>query len=131
MDPRPAERLPLLSEHIGIPVNVAEVEHTKRSRQRHRFSPALLIVPVTVLCRLAIMLPSTTSFSILEMISCRLWYYWHDPASIPPTGQIPDELCSIPGVQEYYAAVVSIQAALGGIGSLSHRFIIQSTLIID
>ncbi|KAF8813233.1 MFS general substrate transporter [Phlegmacium glaucopus] len=85
---------------------------------RSRFSPVILIIPIAIICRLAIMLPSTTNFRILEVAACRFWYYLHDPEAIPPSGRIPDELCSIADVNQYYAAMASILALGDGVGTV-------------
>ena len=85
------------------------------SRER-RVSAATLIIPIAVICRLAIMLPSTTNFRILEIAACRLWYYLNDPAAIPPGG-IPEDMCKLSGVDRYYAAMSSVLAVGDGIGS--------------
>ena len=89
-----------------------------RSQEHSRFSPATLIIPVAIICRLAIMLPSTTNFQVMENASCRLWYWLYDPASIPSDGHIPDAFCTVPAVTEYYAAIASLSALADGFGSL-------------
>ena len=83
-----------------------------------RFSPAILIIPVAIICRFTLMLPSTTNFRIQQVAACRFWYYLNDPDSIPSSGVIPDELCSIAGVNQYYAAMASILAVGDGVGGL-------------
>ncbi|CAA7266701.1 unnamed protein product [Cyclocybe aegerita] len=88
------------------------------SRERRRFSPTTLIAPIAIICRLALLLPSTTNFLISQGAACRLWYLLHDPSSIPPIGRIPDELCEIPEVDKYYAAFLSVLAALDGVGTV-------------
>lgn len=64
------------------------------------------------------MLPSTTNFRILQVAACRFWYYLNDAEAIPSSGPIPDELCSIAGVNQYYAAMTSILSVGDGVGSL-------------
>jgi hypothetical protein len=56
------------------------------------------------------MLPSTTNFRILQVAACRFWYYLNDPEAFPSSGRIPVELCSIAGVNQYYATMASILA---------------------
>ena len=85
---------------------------------RSRFSPITLIIPIAILCRFTIMLPSTTNFRILQIAACRFWYYLNDPEAIPSNGRIPDELCSTAGVNRYYATMASILAVGDGVGSL-------------
>jgi hypothetical protein len=85
---------------------------------KSRFSPIILIIPIAIICRFAVMLPSTTNFRIVQVAACRFWYYLNDPEAIPSSGQIPDEFCSIAGVNQYYAAMSSILAVGDGVGSL-------------
>ena len=85
---------------------------------RSRFSPIILIIPIAIICRFTIMLPSTTNFRILQIVACRFWYYLNDPEAIPSNGRIPDELCSIAGVNQYYATMASILAVGDGVGRL-------------
>ncbi|KAJ6461030.1 MFS general substrate transporter [Mycena sanguinolenta] len=82
-----------------------------------KYSPITLIMPVAMICRLAIRLPSTTTFHIIEQLLCRAWYLSHDPGSIPPSGRIPDSMCALPDVQKRYATVLTTMAISDGIGS--------------
>ena len=79
-----------------------------------------LIIPIAIICRLAITLPSIADFRVIEMVSCRLWYWMNDPSSIPPDGHIPSALCAIPGVNEYYATIITLIVLGDGIGSEFH-----------
>ncbi|KAF7377866.1 MFS general substrate transporter [Mycena sanguinolenta] len=85
--------------------------------RRTKYSPITLIMPVAMICRLAIRLPSTTTFHIIEQLLCRAWYLSHDPGSIPPNGRIPDAMCALPDVQKRYATVLTVMAISDGIGS--------------
>jgi hypothetical protein len=105
-------------------------QFTSITRLRLRFSPVILIIPIAIIFRLAIMLPSTTNFRILEIAACRFWYYFNDPAAIPPRGGISDDLCSIAGVNQYYAAMASVLAVVDGVGSLSFPLNIMETELI-
>jgi hypothetical protein len=107
--------------HEPLPMVPAETLLTDINHQESgarcwsRFSPVILIIPFAIICRLTIMLPSTTNFRILEVAACRFWYYLHDPEAIPPSGPIPDHLCSIPDVNQYFAAMTSILALGDGV----------------
>ncbi|KAK7028298.1 MFS general substrate transporter [Favolaschia claudopus] len=101
-----SERVPLLDPNPP-PTN-----------ERRHISGTILIVPLALLCRIATLLPTTTTFYILQQFICRRYYKIHDPASIPPDGIIPDELCAVPAVGESYAAFITVVALLDGIGSL-------------
>ncbi|KAJ7912561.1 MFS general substrate transporter [Mycena leptocephala] len=83
-----------------------------------RYSGATLIVPVALLCRVATLLPTTTTFYILQQFICRRYYLAHDPSRIPPDGRIPVPLCALPAIDESYAAFIAIVALLDGIGAL-------------
>ena len=73
------------------------------------------------------MLPSTTNSRILQVTTCRFWYYLNDPEAIPSSGRIPDELCSIAGVNRYYAAMAFVLLVGDGVGSLFLSFFIMKT----
>ncbi|KAF8218225.1 MFS general substrate transporter [Mycena galopus ATCC 62051] len=81
--------------------------------------PVALMIPVALTCRLAIRLPSTTTFHIIEQLLCRAWYSSHDPGGIPAEGRIPDAMCALPVVQKRYATVLTIMAISDGIGSMA------------
>ncbi|KAJ7078514.1 MFS general substrate transporter [Mycena epipterygia] len=85
---------------------------------RRKYSPITLIIPVAMICRLAIRLPSTTTFHVIEQLICRVWYSSNDPESIPSDGRIPDALCALPIVQQKYAAALTTMAVSDGIGSM-------------
>ncbi|KAF8810289.1 MFS general substrate transporter [Phlegmacium glaucopus] len=87
-----------------------------RSQEPPRFSPATLIIPIAIICRFAIMLVTTTSFRVIQIFSCQLWYWTYDPSKIPLDGQMPDALCKIPAVQKYFAAVSILFSLCDGIG---------------
>lgn len=107
-----SEEAPLLERN-------PENRHRSQSRSRERsFSAVTLIIPIAIICRLAILLPSTANFRITEIAACRLWYYLNDPKAIPPGGGIPEELCSRSEVDKLYAAITSILAIGAGLGSL-------------
>jgi len=86
-----------------------------RSHERSRFSPATLIIPIAIICRFALLLVTTTTFRIIRIVSCQLWYWMNDPSSIPSDGHIPDALCKIPAVDKYFVAITTLFAALGGV----------------
>ena len=122
MATNPHEPLPVASEETPL-IHSNHQEITARcSNLRSRFSPAILIIPIALICRFTIMLPSTTNFRILQLTACRFWYHLNDPKATPSSGQIPDELCSIAGVNRYYAAMASILAVGDGVGSLFFVF---------
>ncbi|KAJ7653209.1 MFS general substrate transporter [Mycena polygramma] len=88
-------------------------------RSRVKYSPVTLIIPVALICRLAIRLPSTTTFHVIEQLICRVWYLSNDPATIPPDGSIPDALCALPIVQRKYTAALTVMAISDGLGSMA------------
>jgi len=77
-----------------------------------------LIIPIAIICRLAITLPSIANFRMIEMVSCRLWYWMNDPSSIPPDGHIPNTLCAIPGVNKSYATIITLIVLGDRIGTI-------------
>ncbi|KDR78059.1 hypothetical protein GALMADRAFT_245037 [Galerina marginata CBS 339.88] len=81
--------------------------------QRRRFSPLILVIPLATIYRFAIILPTTTSFRIIQLVACQVWYHWNDPSTIPTP-----ESCSTPGVDRYYSAIISILAIGDGIGGI-------------
>ncbi|KAF7361353.1 MFS general substrate transporter [Mycena sanguinolenta] len=103
------ERVPLLDPAPSTPAN---------RKWLRNYSGATLIVPLALLCRIATLLPTTTTFYILQQFICRQYYRAHDPARIPPDGHMSDELCSLPAIDENYAAFIAIVALMDGIGSL-------------
>ena len=95
--------------HIGT--------HRPRSfLSKRRFSLVLLIIPVAVIHRFAVNLPTTTGFVIFQSIACRIWYNINDPTAFPGS-PIPRELCTTSATDKYYAALISILSTADGIGS--------------
>ncbi|KAJ7641455.1 MFS general substrate transporter [Roridomyces roridus] len=88
------------------------------SHPPRRLSGTTLIYPLALVCRVATLLPTTTTFFILQQFICRRYYRDHDPARIPPDGHIPDAMCAQPAVEERYAAFIALVALMDGIGSL-------------
>ncbi|KAH7922162.1 MFS general substrate transporter [Leucogyrophana mollusca] len=84
--------------------------------KRPKFSPATLVIPVAIVCHFASLLPSTTSFLIIQRIACKLWYAVHDPDNVPPDGRVPEALCSVPLVKKQIATVFSAIAVIDGLG---------------
>ena len=115
MDTQP---FPVASEETPLIDSNHQESGARCSYLRSRFSPVILIVPIAIICRFTMMLPSTTNFRIVQVAACRFWYYLNDPEAIPSSGRIPDELCSMGGVNQYYAAMASILAVGDGVGSL-------------
>jgi hypothetical protein len=122
MATHPHEPLPVASEETPL---IDSNHQEGGSYLRSRFSPVILIIPIAILCRFTIMLPSTTNFRIVQIAACRFWYYLNDPEAIPSSGRIPDELCSIAGVNQYYAAMSSILSVGDGVGSWFLSFLIM------
>ena len=115
-EPLPA-LLSVASEEIPL-IDSNRESVSQCSYLRSRYSPIVLIIPIANISRFTILLPSTTNFSILQVAACRFWYYLNDPEAIPSGGRIPDDLCSIAGVNKYYATMASILAVGDGVGSL-------------
>jgi len=90
-----------------------------RSHERSRFTPTTLIIPIAIICRFGLMLVTTTTIRIAQIASCRLWYGMNDPSSIPSDGHIPDALCKIPAVNQYFAAIVILLSVGDGVGCKS------------
>ncbi|KDR78060.1 hypothetical protein GALMADRAFT_266598 [Galerina marginata CBS 339.88] len=84
-----------------------------RSAEYARLSPTTFIIPLALVYRLALLLPTTTNLRIIQLVACRIWCYRNDPTRIP-TG----ESCSTPGVDRYYSAITSILAIGDGIGGM-------------
>ncbi|KAJ6510526.1 MFS general substrate transporter [Mycena sanguinolenta] len=105
------ERDPLLGPAASTPV-------TRKWLGNGNHTGATLIVPLAFLGRLATLLPTTTTFYILQQFICRRYYLTHDPARIPPDGHMPGELCALPAIDENYAAFIALVALMDGIGSL-------------
>ncbi|KAF7324877.1 MFS general substrate transporter [Mycena kentingensis (nom. inval.)] len=93
-------------------------EHRSLLDPRSTLSPIALVIPIAALCRLAIRLPSTTTFRVIEQLLCRLWYADNDTSRIPPMGRIPDALCAIPEVKTRYAKALTVMAISDGLGSM-------------
>ncbi|KAJ7038576.1 MFS general substrate transporter [Mycena alexandri] len=109
-DPHETERVPLLSSPDTPPAS---------SRWSRPISASALIVPVALLCRVATLLPTTTTFFIIQQFVCRQYYLAHDPTRVPPPGErIPSELCALPAIDERYAAFMALVALMDGVGSL-------------
>lgn len=82
-----------------------------------RYSPVSLIIPIAVACRLSMLLPSTTTFDLIHQLICRLWYAKHGkPGDIPPSGHMPDALCSIPPIDKNYATALTLMGLVDGVG---------------
>ncbi|KAJ7449238.1 MFS general substrate transporter [Mycena latifolia] len=109
---------PPLDAGEHTPLLEAECSPAASARQRGKYSPITLIIPVTMICRLAIRLPSTTTFNLIQQLICRVWYAAHDPARIPSDGRIPEALCAVPAVQQKYAAALTTMALCDGLGSM-------------
>ncbi|KAJ3509497.1 hypothetical protein NLJ89_g5196 [Agrocybe chaxingu] len=109
---------PVLDEPAGSLEVLDRVERRVAVVSQRERTTTTLIAPIAIICRLALLLPSTTNFLISQGAACRLWYLLHDPSSIPPIGRIPEELCGIPEVDKYYAAFSSVLAALDGVGTV-------------
>jgi hypothetical protein len=111
---------PPLAVAGGSGENTALLESVDRSlsadMRRSKYSPVALIVPVAIISRLAVRLPSTTTFHVIQQLICRIWYTSNDPDSIPPIGQIPETMCALPAVQEKYAAALTTMAISDGLG---------------
>ncbi|KAF7328926.1 MFS general substrate transporter [Mycena venus] len=108
------ERVPLLE-----PEPLPDVDPHPVARRWPGYSGETLIVPLALLCRVATLIPTTTTFFLLQQFICRRYYLAHDPARIPPDGQpMPDALCALPAVEKNYAAFIALCALLDGIGSL-------------
>ncbi|KAJ7471907.1 MFS general substrate transporter [Mycena latifolia] len=110
-EPLDDERVPLLEPPpSSLPA--------AQGRWLPRYSGTTLIVPLALVCRIASLLPTTTTFYILQQFICRQYYRAHDPARIPPDGRMSDALCSLPAIEENYAAFIALVALMDGIGSL-------------
>ncbi|KAJ7334830.1 major facilitator superfamily domain-containing protein [Mycena albidolilacea] len=112
------ERVPLLDPVPDSDLPPAPESFPTSRGWLGRFSGATLIVPLALLCRVATLIPTTTTFYILHQFICRRYYLTHDPARIPPDGRMPDELCALPVIDESYAAFMALVALMDGIGSL-------------
>ncbi|KAJ7240976.1 MFS general substrate transporter [Mycena rebaudengoi] len=80
---------------------------------------ASLIIPIALLGRLAILLPSTTNFHVFRQFICRQWYFANDPDRVPPDGRMPQELCMLPSIQRNYATLLVAMGTLDGIASMA------------
>ncbi|KAJ6491559.1 MFS general substrate transporter [Mycena vulgaris] len=108
-EPVDNECAPLLQPASVPPAN-------RRWLSRH--SGPTLIVPLALICRVATLLPTTTTLYILQQFICRSYYRAHDPSHIPPDGRMPDAMCSLPAIEENFAAFVALVSLMDGIGSL-------------
>lgn len=79
---------------------------------------ASLIIPIALLGRLAILLPSTTNFHVFRQFICRQWYFANDPDRVPSDGRIPQELCMLPSIQRNYAMLLVAMGTLDGIACI-------------
>ncbi|KAF8147778.1 hypothetical protein K438DRAFT_1867303 [Mycena galopus ATCC 62051] len=95
-----------------------------------RYSGATLIVPLALLCRVATLLPTTTTFYILQQFICRRYYRIHDPTRVPPDGHMSDAMCALPAIEESYAAFIALVALMDGIGC-ADLALICSTLVLS
>ncbi|KAF9068291.1 major facilitator superfamily domain-containing protein [Rhodocollybia butyracea] len=82
------------------------------------YSPAIFIIPVIVLARLASNLPTSTTVYLIQQIVCRNYYQNHDPSRIPPDGTMSDDMCEVEDVQQQYSAVVSLIGVCNGIACI-------------
>ncbi|THU83908.1 MFS general substrate transporter [Dendrothele bispora CBS 962.96] len=103
-----SERTPL--------VQLPHEQQPKTSTGTTNFSSAVLIIPIAVLCRLAIKLPSTTTLYVIHQYICRRHYLSHGVAI--PVGDLPDDLCSIPEVERTFSATYTAMTAIDAIGSI-------------
>ncbi|KAJ7485187.1 MFS general substrate transporter [Mycena galericulata] len=109
IEPLADERDPLL-ESASVP----PAPH----RWPRRYPGTILIVPLALICRVATLIPTTTTFLILQQFICRRYYLTHDPARIPPDGRMPETLCTQPAVEARYAAFIALVALMDGLGSV-------------
>lgn len=110
--------------HTDSPDPTSETEPLLQPQQTEdanigplKVSPVTLIFPVVLVYRLAMLLPSTTTFYMLKQFACRLWYVLHDPDAIPPGG-LSDEQCAIPPVQRMFSGMLTFVAIMDGVGSV-------------
>lgn len=83
---------------------------------RPTYSPAVLLIPVALLCRLAIMLPVTTTYYVVQQFICRLHYLLNDPDSLPSDGSLPASMCAIPIVEKNFATALIVVGLMEGLG---------------
>ncbi|KAG9315480.1 major facilitator superfamily domain-containing protein [Chiua virens] len=89
------------------------------SRERHRFSPETLLIPVALATKLASVLPHTTLLEILRLAVCKLWNVSHgDPATLLADGSISPALCDAPEVATYFSTIIAILGVTEGIVSM-------------
>ncbi|KAG8711987.1 hypothetical protein FRC08_015172 [Ceratobasidium sp. 394] len=112
VDDEPTEESPLLAEQED-----AAAPPTKASRFV-RFQRAHLALPVVFFGFFAGTITLTTSVEILQIISCQFWWSRHDPSRIPPDGNIPNELCGVPGVQKLFSQLFQVFIILDLCGGL-------------
>ncbi|KAJ7772995.1 major facilitator superfamily domain-containing protein [Mycena maculata] len=108
-----------IDEHVPLlqPQSVAP-PYVSWRRWLPRYSGTTLIIPLALICRVATLLPTTTTFFILQRFICRNYYRTNDPAHIPPYGEIPEDVCAVPTIDANYAAFVALLSVLEGFGSL-------------
>ncbi|CAE6416254.1 unnamed protein product [Rhizoctonia solani] len=133
-EPEPTETSPLLEGQDEVQTS----QRLSRSRIM-RFQRAHLALPVVFLGFMSGTITTTTSIQIGNVIACHFWYSTHDPSKIPESGNIPEELCQAPGVQEMFARIVQIIVLVdicgavitsSPIGTLSAKFGRKPLLII-
>ena len=97
-----------------------------RSRERFRFSPETLLIPVVIATKLGNVIPSTTLFELLRQTVCRLSNISRrDPASLGPH---PPQLCDAPEVVRDFATVIAILGAIGGIACVFVLLAVTATV---
>ncbi|KAJ7104122.1 MFS general substrate transporter [Mycena belliarum] len=89
------------------------------SSQAARTKAASLIIPVAILCRLAILIPSTTTYHVIHQFVCRLWYLANDPDGIPTDGRLPTAMCGLPAVERNYSSAITAMGVVDGLGSMA------------
>jgi hypothetical protein len=81
-----------------------------------RFSPETLLIPVALATSLAAGIPSTTFIDLLRKAICRFYNASHgDPSALQAGGPGSPELCDAPEIAQYFATVLAISGATGGI----------------
>lgn len=91
---------------------------SKSISSRIRDIPVFIrLAPLVALFSLSIEVPLLTILEVIDRILCVLWYERHDPASIPPTGEIPTEMCKASGPFTYSSTFLSTRAVLVAIAA--------------
>nr|A0A286LF00.1 RecName: Full=Major facilitator-type transporter psiT1; AltName: Full=Psilocybin biosynthesis cluster transporter 1 [Psilocybe cyanescens]P0DPB1.1 RecName: Full=Major facilitator-type transporter psiT1; AltName: Full=Psilocybin biosynthesis cluster transporter 1 [Psilocybe cubensis]ASU62244.1 putative transporter [Psilocybe cubensis]ASU62248.1 putative transporter [Psilocybe cyanescens] len=87
------------------------------SRKSQCFTPVTVITIITLIYRLATTMVITTNIRVLHTVACQLWYHVNDP-DVFPGGNIPEKYCALPGVDKYYAIMVSMTTVIDGLGGI-------------